>query len=411
MDQFVESLTAGMSRPQRGRFAEYALGLLLPGERKSMEPMAARIDPEHAMARYKTFQRFISVSEWDDESVRRQAFWWAEPVLLGGGSPHAWIVDDTGFLKKGSHSVFVHRQYTGTAGKVTNCQIGVSLSVASEVQSLPIDFALYMPEVWVQDGQRRAECDVPEDLSFRTKPEIALDQIERAVRDGIPVAPILADSGYGNNGTFRASLDAQGLEYIVEVHSTMTVKRPVTGPGNRTAKPTLSVVRLAKLVGAARFEQVRWREGTKKELTSRFYVTDVQLPTDRGAKHRGRRQLRLLVEWPEGAKEPTKFWLCSLSHRLQLRSLVHLGKARWIIERDYEDLKGELGLDHFEGRSYIGWNHHASMCIAAASFLLTERAGSFPPSGHNRPVIERLEALAPPPAPENPRRARRAVAA
>jgi SRSO17 transposase len=265
MEQFVESLTVGMSRPQRGRFAEYALGLLLPGERKSMEPMAARIDPEHAMARCKTFQRFISVSEWDDAAARRQAFWWAEPALLGGRDPHAWIIDDTGFLKKGTHSVFVHRQYTGSAGKVTNCQIGVSLSVASEHQSLLIDFTLYMPETWADDWGRRAECDVPRDLAFFTKPELALDQIERAKRDGIPLAPIVADCGYGNNGKFRASLDAQGLEYVLELQATTTVKRPVKGPGSRVGKPTIAVAELAKLVGAARFTQVRWRQGCRSQ--------------------------------------------------------------------------------------------------------------------------------------------------
>jgi len=410
MEQFVESLTVGMSRPQRGRFSEYALGLLLPGERKSMEPMAARIDPEHAMARYKTFQRFISVSEWDDAAVRRQAFWWAEPALLGGRDPHAWIIDDTGFLKKGTHSVFVHRQYTGTAGKVTNCQIGVSLSVASEDQSLPIDFTLYMPETWADDWGRRAECDVPGDLAFFTKPELALDQIERAKRDGIPLAPIVADCGYGNNGKFRASLDAQGLEYVLELQATTTVKRPVRGPGSRVGKPTIAVAELAKLVGAARFTQVRWRQGTKGEMKSRFYVMDVELPHDDGAEFREGWQLRLLIEWPKANSQPTKFWLCSLSRAPQLRPLVVLAKARWMIERDYEDLKGELGLDHFEGRSYVGWNHHASMCIGAYAFLITERAGSFPPGGHGKPSVEQLEALAPAAATWDPRRAGRTSA-
>jgi SRSO17 transposase len=411
MGQFVESLTVGMSRPQRARFAEYALALLLPGDRKSMEPMAARIDPEHPMARYKTFQRFISVSQWDDHAVRRQAFWWAEPELLGGKAPLAWLVDDTGFLKKGTHSVFVHRQYTGTAGKVTNCQIGVSLSVASEQQSLPIDFTLYMPEAWAEDWGRRANCDVPRDLVFLTKPELALDQIERAKRDGIPLAPLVADCGYGNNGEFRASLDAQQLEYALEIQATTTVKRPVKGPGSRVAKPTIAVAKLAQLVGAARFTQVRWRPGTKGPMKSRFYVTDVQLPHDAGAKFREGRQLRLLVEWPKASSQPTKFWLCSLSRRLRLRPLVVLAKARWMIERDYEDLKGELGLDHFEGRSHIGWNHHASLCLAAYAFLITERAGAFPPGGHGQPSVEQLEALAPAAATWDPRRAGRAAAA
>ena len=243
IEQFVETVTAGMTKPQRRRFAEYALGVVLPGDRKSMEPMAARIDPERPMARYKTFQRFISVSGWDDHTVRQAAFRWAQPALLSGGPPLGWTVDDTGYPKKGAHSVFVHRQYTGTVGKVTNCQVGVSLSVVTEHQSLPVDFDLYMPQVWADDPARRVQCKVPEELKFRTKPEIALELIEAALRDNVPVAPVLADSGYGDDGSFRSTLDLLGLDYMVGVHAPTTVLPPgrhwwhipnlLSGAGNR----------------------------------------------------------------------------------------------------------------------------------------------------------------------------------
>ena len=180
MEEFVGTIGATLSVPQRRRFAEYAQGLPLPGERKSMEPLAARLDPEHAMARYKTFQRFISVSSWDDHAVRHAGFRFAERALLRGKPPLAWLVDDTGFPKQGKHSVFVQRQYSGTLGKVGNCQIGVSLSVCTEDQSLPLDFELYMPEKWAKDRARRKAFKVPAGLKFRTKPEIALELIERA---------------------------------------------------------------------------------------------------------------------------------------------------------------------------------------------------------------------------------------
>jgi SRSO17 transposase len=196
VEQSVDTITAGMTKPQRHRFAEYALGLLLPGERKSMEPIATRIDPEQPMARYKTFERFISVSGWDDHAVRRAALRWAMPALLKEEAPLGWIIDETGYPKKGTHSVFVQRQYSGTLGKVANCQVAVSLSVATAHQSLPIDFELYMPKVWADDPARRGACKVPAQLQFRSKPEIALELIEAALRDEVPVAPVLADSLY-----------------------------------------------------------------------------------------------------------------------------------------------------------------------------------------------------------------------
>jgi SRSO17 transposase len=397
MGEFVRTIGAGLSAPQRRRFAEYAQGLLLPGERKSMEPLAARLDPEHAMARYKTFQRFISVSHWDDHAVRRAGFRWAEGALLRGKPPLAWLVDDTGFPKQGKHSVFVQRQYSGTLGKVGNCQVAVSLSVCTESQSLPLDFELYMPEKWAKDRGRRKACKVPTGLKFRTKPEIALDMIDAAVRDGIPVGPVVADSAYGEDSAFRETLDLLGLYYMVGVHGPTTVYTPA---GLASDKAWMSVLDVGKALGRRAFKTVSWREGTKGKLESEFVALRVHARRDGGAVFRSEdeQDLWLLMEWPKDETEPTKFSFSNRPASAAIADLVFLAKCRNWIERDYQDLKGELGLDHFEGRSYIGWHHHVSMCLAAYAFLLTLQSEAFPPGASCL-----LEALAPPLSSRAPR--------
>lgn len=392
MAEFMDHMGQALgSRPQRKRFAQYALGLLLPGERKSMEPMAARIDPEHAMARFKTFQHFIACSDWDDLAVRQASYQWAQPALAQAGPMLAWIIDDTGFLKKGKHSVFVSRQYTGTAGKVCNCQVAVSLSVASETLSMPLDFELYMPECWAEDWARREEAKVPRDLGFRTKPDIALELIEQALRDGVARAPAVVDSNYGSNGPFRAGLDQLGLEYVAEVAASTTVL-----PDGAT-RP-VSVRSLGARMRRRSFRPVSWREGTKGTMISDFALRRVRLPARRTEAPRSDGKLLLLLERPEDKSPPSKYWLVKLHQPATLEQIVSLAHCRWRIERDYEDLKEELGLDHYEGRSYVGWNHHVSVCLAAYAFLLRERALGFPPGAL------RFELLAPPAASVRPRR-------
>jgi SRSO17 transposase len=402
MGRFVEHVGAALeTKPQRTRFAEYALGLLLPGDRKSMEPMAARIDPAHAMARYKTFQKFISVSEWSDHDVRRAAFTWARPALEQTGPPVAWIIDDTGFIKQGKDSVFVHRQYTGTAGKITNCQVAVSLSFATEQQSMPLDFELYMPDVWAKDAPRRALAKVPEAVAFRTKPDIAIGLIERAVQDGVPLAPVVADADYGKDPGFRAVLEMYGLDFAVGMHSTVKVLESLA-TGGKLSSPR-SIRDLVLSHGPSALEEVTWREGTKKPLSSRFLAVRVRLPEDDSAAFRNDPELWLVAEWPVGDDGPSKYWMSNRPADTSLADLVALIKGRWRVERDYEDLKSELGLDHFEGRNYVGWNHHVSVCIAAFAFLLTERMRHSPPGAVS------FETLAPPP--QNVRRRGRPLAA
>jgi SRSO17 transposase len=380
------------SLPQRKRFAEYALGLLLPGERKSMEPIAARIDPKHTMARFKTFQNFIGCSDWDDHAVRRAAYTWAQPVIERSGPVLAWIFDDTGFVKQGKHSVFVQHQYTGTAGKLCNCQVAVSMSIATEALSMPVDYDLYMPETWVSDAERRMEAKVPADLEFRTKPQIALDMIDRALSDGIPPAPAVMDSGYGDNGPFRATLDCMGMEYVAEIKAKTTVI-----VGDDPKAPSISVRDLAASLPPSAFRRVTWREGTKGKMSARFATRRVLVPDDEGKEFRKDPKLTLLIEWVDGEAAPKKFWLANLPKGTTRKRLVRLAHIRWRVERDYEDLKQELGLDHYEGRGYVGWNHHVSVCLAAFAFLLRERALGFPPRGAS------FQALCPRPVEVRPR--------
>lgn len=390
---FMDNVGSALgSRPQRKRFAQYALGLLLPGERKSMEPMAARIDPEHAMARFKTFQHFIACSTWDDLAVRQAAYRWAEPGLVQAGPMVAWIVDDTGFLKKGTHSVFVQRQYTGSAGKVCNCQVAVSLSVATATLSMPLDFELYMPESWAEDWGRRGEAKVPQDLMFRTKPEIALELIEQALSDGVAPAPVVVDTGYGANKAFRTALDQLGLEYVAEV----AANTKVIAVGRQLPK-AMSVRTLGAKLRRRAFKRVTWREGTRGPMMSHFAMRRVRLRAQREETSPPGGDLVLLVEWPEHESAPSKYWLAKMHETRTLEELVSLAHSRWRIERDYEDLKEELGLDHYEGRSYVGWNHHVSVCLAAYAFLLRERALGFPPGA------ARFEPLAPTAAQGRPR--------
>lgn len=391
--EFMKHIGAALgSLPQRKRFAEYALGLLLPGERKSMEPIAARLDPLHPMARFKTMQRFVACSEWDDHAVRRAAYSWAQPVLERSGPVVAWLFDDTGFLKQGKSSVFVQRQYSGTAGKICNCQVAVSMSIATEALSMPVDYALYMPESWASDVERRLEAKVPPELEFRTKPEIALDIIDRALSDGIPPAPVVMDSGYGDNGPFRATLDCMGMEYVAEIKAKTTV---ILGDDPKAS--SMSVRDLAASLPPSAFRRVNWREGTKGRMTARFATRRVLVPDDEGKVFRNDPKLTLLIEWVDGEATPKKFWLANLPKGTARKRLVRLAHIRWRVERDYEDLKQELGLDHYEGRGYVGWNHHVSVCLAAFAFLLRERALGFPPSG------PRLQALRPTPVEVRPR--------
>lgn len=380
----------------------YCAGLLLPGERKSVEPMAARLAPDNVRRLHQSLHHLVADAPWSDEALLEQVRVSALSRMTRKAPLAAWIVDDTGFVKKGKHSVGVARQYCGAVGKRENCQVAVSLSIATEEASLPIAWRLYLPESWAADRPRRRQAGVPEEIGFQTKPAIALGQIRRALEQEVPAAPLLADSGYGNDTQFREGITELGLLYAVGIHETTTVWRPgespqrkprQRGPGRpptrlrREAEPQpVSVKELALSLPRRRWKSVAWREGTRGKLRSRFAALRVRPAHRDERRSEARPEEWLLIEWPKGEAEPSKYWLSTLPADTRLTALVKRAKHRWIIERDYEELKQELGLGHYEGRGWRGFHHHATLCIAAYGFLVIERS-LFSPSAR----VGRLE--------------------
>jgi SRSO17 transposase len=400
---YVEALAEGLGHGDRiAPMRAYCTGLLLPGERKSIEPMAARIEPDRVQAAHQSLHHLIASADWSDEAVLAIVREQVLPEIERHGAIRTWIVDDTSFPKKGSHSVGVARQYCGQLGKQENCQVAVSLSVANAHASLPIAYQLYLPEAWAQDPERRIKAGVPDPIPFRTKPRIALAQIRAALVAGVSPAVVLADAGYGGETAFRTALTKMGLTYIVGIPSTTSVWAPGTAPlppqpwRGRGRPPSLlrrdskhkpvSAKKLAKDLPDDAWRIVTWREGSKGPLTSRFAAVRVR-PAHRDYWRAAlRAEEWCLIEWPEGEKQPTKYWLSTLSKDTALTELVDLTKLRWRIERDYQELKQEIGLGHYEGRGWRGFHHHATLCIAAYGFLVSER-NRFPPSDRFRPTI------------------------
>jgi SRSO17 transposase len=375
----------------------YTKGLLLPIERKSIEPMAARLAPDNVRRMHQSLHHIVSDAAWSDaellRSVRRQVL----PAMLRQHPLEAWIVDDTGFPKKGTHSVGVARQYCGQLGKQDNCRVAVSVSLATEQASLPVAYDLYLPESWVQDGEGRKKTGVPEEVVFLTKPQIAIEQIRRLVKENVPRGVVLADAGYGNDSGFRAGLEELHLEYAVGIQSSTSVWPPGVAPlppkPNATGRPPtllrrdekhqpLSAKELALCLSDADWHKVSWREGTRGKLSSRFAALRIRVAHRDTERSQPYPEQWLLLEWPRTEKEPTKYWLSNLPASISLRRLVFLAKLRWRIEQDYEELKQELGLGHFEGRNWRGFHHHGSLCIAAYGFLVAERCLFF--SEHTR---------------------------
>ena len=375
----------------------YCKGLLLPGKRKSIEPMAARLDPARVQPLRQSLHHLVAKSPWSDEvllgEVRNQVL----AAMQKPGPVMAWIVDDTGFPKKGKHSVGVARQYCGQVGKRENCRVAVSLSVATWSSSLPVAYRLYLPKEWAEDAQRREKAEVPTEIEFQTKPKIALEQIRQAVEQKIPCGVVLADAAYGVNTAFRQGLTKLELPYVVGVQSSMTVWGPGQQPlpakphGKMGRPPRLlqrspdhqpvSVKQLAMSLPSAAFREMTWREGTQRKLRSRFAAVRVR-PAHRDYwRAEPHAEEWLLIEWPKGEAEPTKYWISTLPPNTRRKDLVKMAKHRWIIERDYQELKQELGLGHFEGRNWRGFHHHATLCIAAYGFLVAERS-RFSPSAH-----------------------------
>ena len=395
---YVNDLVSVIGHADRARpLRDYCTGLLMPCERKSVEPMAAVTAPERTAAQHQSLLHFVGEGRWSDEKVLAKVGEMVLPVIERAGPIEAWIIDDTAFPKKGTHSVGVARQYCGQLGKQDNCQVAVSLSVANHHASLPVAYRLYLPEAWASDVARRKKVGVPDQVVFQTKIEIALDQIRAACAAGLPRGVVLMDAGYGNHSELRAALTALELSYVAGILSNTTVWAPGTGPLppkpyvpgrgrptkqlRRDAKhQPIKVKDLALSLPAKAWRTITWREGTNVSLKSRFARVRIRIARRDFNRSKPWPEEWLLIEWPKGEKEPTKYWLSSLPPDIGFARLVDLAKLRWRIERDYQELKQETGLDHFEGRGWRGFHHHATLCIAAYGFLISERE-TIPPSG------------------------------
>ncbi len=370
---------------RRASFAMYAMGLLSEGKRKSMEPISARAcgDPEEADNIHQRLQHFLTDSPWSDREVRRVASHHAISAMTKREPIQTWIIDDTGFLKQGTHSVGVQRQYTGSAGKTTNCQVGVSLSIATATEHVPVDFELYLPKSWAEEPARRKEGCIPDQVGFKTKPDLAVDMIRRAVQDNIPLGILLADSAYGDSSKFREEIRLVGLDYAVGVHA--PTKIWLVDKLDRRRGDPISVRDLGvDIRRRGGFRHVTWREGTKTRLSSRFVMRRV-VPTHQDLSDDAEREsVWLLIEWPDGEKEPMKFHFASLPLNTTKKRLVRTVKERYRTERAYQDLKGELGLDHFEGRRFRGWHHHVSVALCCYAFVVAERVRAFSPQSRRQ---------------------------
>jgi SRSO17 transposase len=390
---FIDSMVDGMGRPERRRaMSSYITGLLLDGERKSVLPMAARLvdDETEIEAMRQRLQQAVCVSSWSDTELLTRLAKKVDRELPG---LEALVVDDTGFAKKGKHSVGVARQYSGTLGRIDNCQVAVSVHLAGERGSACIGMRLFLPEVWAQDAARRRSAGIPAHVEFQRKWQIALALIDDALAAGVRHHVVLADAGYGDSTEFRDGLTARGLPYVVGVMGTHCIWQPgvhPTVPEREPHKPgpprtrpvadvdPISIERFAAQLSLNNYRRVTWRQGSRGKQSSRFAAVRIRSAERRTKGRPPGNEEWLLCEWPYGEAAPTKFYLSSLPAMTSLKALVRAARLRWRVERDYQELKQEIGLDHFEGRTWRGFHHHATLCAVAHAFLALQRA-LFPP--------------------------------
>lgn len=382
-DKMVETLRHA-DREQPARW--YLKGLILPGGRKSVEPMAARLQPQRVRSVHQSMHHLVADASWSDAAMLSAVADAVLPKLVRDDAPVSWIVDDTGLPKKGRHSVGVARQYCGQTGKQDNCRVAVSLSLATAQGSVPVGFRLYLPHEWSDDAARCRKAGVPDAVGFATKPALAMRQIEAALQAGYPRGTVLADAAYGDETAWRERLAAHGLKYAVGVrpattvwwgeHQPLAVPKPegqVGRPRHRVRRDgdhqPISVADVARALPARKWRTVTWRQGVSEPLSSRFARVRVR------AAHRDRPRDEewLIIEWAHDADDPAHYWFSNLPKNIGWQAMINTVMGRWRIERDYEELKQELGLGHFEGRNWRGFHHHASLCIAAYGFLMLER--------------------------------------
>jgi SRSO17 transposase len=380
---FVEGVAGPLPlRRQRENALLYVRGLVEHGGRKSLQPTLFRL--EQTPARYESMQQFLADSPWEPGLLVRAC---AERVAPRLGVT-AWVVDDTGIVKDGHHSPGVKRQYSGTLGKIGNCQITVSVHAVGERGTLPLGWSLYLPEEWCEDRERRLKAKIPEEVCFRTKPQLAGGLCADAAEWEIPTAPILADSAYGDDTAFRTKLHAGELEYVLAVSAQTAVygpetsfavpeRRGATGRPRTVARPDRrpeSVRLLARRLPARAWTTLPCRTTPAGEhLRGRFAFVRVVATHPVRNDQQPPRSEWLIIEWPEGEEAPTDYWLSNLAEHEPRERLARLARLRWTIELDYRQLKGELGLDHYEGRSYLGFHHHTALVTCAHAFLTEER--------------------------------------
>ena len=410
-DHYMAYLMQGLGHADRhSGLSGYCTGLMLPLSRKSVEPMAARVDPLHASAKHQSLHHFVAKAQWSDHELLRRVAQWVVP-LMDFGTGGWWIIDDTGFPKKGKHSVGVTRQYCGLLGKQDNCQVAVSVSLACEDASLPVTWQLYLPHIWAEDNARRVKAGIPENIEFATKPQIALQQIQGLLKEGAPHHCVLADAGYGIDYAFRQGLTDQGLAYMVGITSAVVVwppgveplpPKPYSGMGRPPVMPRRTVKRqpvnvrtLAQGLPDSAFHNISWRQGSNERLTGRFAALRVRCAGGNVGKARLLPEQWLLIEWPAGQAEPEKYYLSTLPETSALNDLVSAAHMRWRIERDYQDLKQDLGLGHYEGRDWRGFHHHATLSIAAYGFLMAQRLKTGSDTSGKKNFIQRQVPVVP----------------
>jgi SRSO17 transposase len=389
---YFADVASGLVRSEQRRNAElYGRGLMEAGARKSLEPMVARLGG--GPVEYEALQHFLADSPWDPAVVDRAV---AERVC-SVIEPAAWVLDDTGVRKDGKHSPGVKRQYSGTLGKIGNCQITVSLHAVSAKGTVPLGFRLYLPEDWCQDPVRRRETKIPENIEFQTKPALGSELVARAAGWKIRRAPVLGDQAYGNDTKLRTRLHAEGIDYVLSVGPECDVFAPDTvfavpprKPGSRGPAPSAlrtesepqSIAELVAGLDRDAFQTVAFRDIDGRQLVSRFAFVRVIAAHPVTRDRQAPREEWLIVEWPEGHDAPSDHWISNLPADTEPEQLARLARLRWMIELDYKQLKGELGLDHYEGRSYLGFHHHCTLVTAAHGFLTLERADP----NHQRPA-------------------------
>jgi SRSO17 transposase len=386
LDRFLADLTGSLGRSERHHWAKvYLKGLLMDGGRKSIEPLAQRI----AGADVQSLRQFVGQSPWAVEQIQQRL---AEKVADLMAEPEVWMIDETSFPKAGAASVGVARQYCGALGKVANCQVAVSLHWSTCEASCPLAWRLYLPQSWLETPARRAEGKIPDDISYQSKNQLALGLIDQVLSWDLPRLPVVADSAYGNDFDFRAGLRERGLQYAVAVEPSIKVwttdpdrvplaankptGRPREYPALKDLPEAKTLAEVAKELPKKAWRSITWRQGTKGPMRSRFAQVKVWAAHGWKRQEHPKRVMEwLLIEWPEDAAAPTDYWLAQLGEQsLGLRRLVKTARARWRVEMDYRELKEELGLDHYEGRHWLGWHHHVTLVSMAFAFLRTEQA-------------------------------------